>query len=176
MSTAIDIPTLTTERLTLRAPGPEDFEPFAAFYASERASMVGGPMDRPDAWRALAGIVGHWHMRGYGRWTMVDRATGAPVGVVGLHCPESWPEPEVGWIAFEGAEGRGLAREAAEAARAHAYGALGWATAISLIDPRNARSIALAERMGAAREADHDHPKYGAMGVWRHPAPGEVAP
>ena len=45
-----EIPTLVTERLILRAPGPEDFEPFAAFYASERASMVGGPESRRDAW------------------------------------------------------------------------------------------------------------------------------
>ena len=169
------IPTLRTERLVMRAPCQEDFEPFAAFYASERASMVGGPMARHEAWRALAAIVGHWHLRGYGRWTMVDRAGGAPMGVVGLHCPEDWPEPEIGWIAFEGAEGRGLAREAAVAARAHAYGALGWSTAISLIDPRNARSVALAERMGAVREADHHHPAFGAMGVWRHPAPGGAA-
>ena len=172
--TAIEIPTLTTGRLTLRAPGPEDFEPFAAFYASERASMVGGPMDRLDAWRALAGIVGHWRLRGFGRWTVVE--DGAPLGVVGLHCPEGWPEPEVGWLVFDGAEGRGVAREAAEAARSHAYDVLGWRTAISLIDPRNARSVTLAERMGAAREADFEHPRYGAMAVWRHPGPDEAAP
>ena len=167
--TTVTIPTLRTERLVLRAPGPEDFEPFAAFYASERASMVGGPLDRAEAWRALAGLVGHWRLRGFGRWTVVE--DGAPVGVVGLHFPLDWPEPEVGWIVFDGAEGRGLAREAALAARAHAYGTLGWTTAISLIDPRNARSIALATRMGAAREADFDHPKFGTVGIWRHPGP-----
>lgn len=170
--TLIEIPTLETERLTLRAPELADLDAFAAFYATERSSMVGGPQDRHDAWRALAGVIGHWHLRGFGRWTVVDRDGRAPLGLVGLHCPEGWPEPEVGWIVYEGAEGRGIAREAAEAARAHAYGALGWRTIISLIDPRNARSIALAERMGARREADHQHVKYGAMGVWRHPGAG----
>ena len=111
--TSICIPTLTTERLTLRAPGPEDFEAFAAFYASERASMVGGPEDRRDAWRRFAAILGHWHLRGYGFWTVADAH--APLGLVGLWYPEGWPEPEIGWMLFEG-EGCGIAREAAEAA------------------------------------------------------------
>ena len=70
----------------------------------------------------------------------------APLGLVGLWFPEGWHEPEIGWILFEGAEGRGIAREAAEAARAHAYGTLGWTTAVSVIHPGNARSIALADR------------------------------
>lgn len=48
--------------------------------------------------------------------------------------------------------GQGLAAEAAGAARAHAFGALGWTTAVSYVDPGNARSIALAERMGAIRD------------------------
>ena len=48
------IPTLETERLVLRAPGIGDFEPFAAFYASERSKFVGGPLDREGAWRMLA--------------------------------------------------------------------------------------------------------------------------
>lgn len=163
------IPTLRTERLTLRPPALGDFEAFAAFYGSGRASMVGGPLDRHEAWRALAAVLGHWHLRGFGRW--IVELDGAAVGLVGLHHPVEWPEAEVGWLLYAAAEGRGIAREAAEAARAHAYGTLGWTTAISLIDPCNARSVALAERMGARREADFEHPKFGAMGVWRHPGP-----
>lgn len=167
--TTITIPTLRTERLVLRAPRLDDFEPFAAFYASARASMVGGPLDRHDAWRALSSALGHWHLRGYGRWTVT--LDGEPMGLVGLHYPVGWPEPEVGWLVYDRAEGRGIAREAAEAALAHAYDALGWSTAISLVVPGNARSVALAERMGARPEADHQHPKFGPMIVLRHPGP-----
>ena len=169
LGTTVTIPTLRTERLVLRAPRPGDFEPFAAFYASERASMVGGPLDRAEAWRTLAGLVGHWHLRGFGRWAVME--DDAPVGIVGLHFPLGWPEPEVGWIVFDGAEGRGLAYEAALAARAHAYDTLGWRTAVSIVHPRNARSIALAERMGARRDGEFHHPRVGPVPVWRHPGP-----
>ena len=178
--TAIVIPTLTTERLTLRAPGPEDFEPFAAFYASERAAMVGGPSDRPSAWFRFASLVGHWHLRGFGRWIVAARGSGEPLGIplgiVGLHFPETWPEREIAWILFEGAEGRGIAQEAARAARDHAYRVLGWRTAVSLIKAGNARSEALARCLGAHHEGVWEHPTAGPLGIWRHPGPEASAP
>jgi ribosomal-protein-alanine N-acetyltransferase len=40
------IPTLATERLTLRAPRLADFEPFAVHCASPRAMFENGPLDR----------------------------------------------------------------------------------------------------------------------------------
>lgn len=161
------IPTLTTERPTLRAPGRDDFEPFAAFHASERSRHVGGPEDRMDAWRRLAAMIGHRHLRGHGFWSVQE--AGVVRGLVGLWHPEGWSEPEIGRELFEGAEGRGIAHEAALAARAH--GPLGWTTAISTSRPENARSIALAERLGAVRDGDFDHPEVGAMSIWRHPGP-----
>ena len=163
------IPTLITERLTMRAPCQDDFEAFAAFYASDRSRYVGGPEDRMSSWRRLAAMVGHWSLRGYGFWAVEEE--GAVRGMVGLWYPEGWPEPEIGWELFEGAEGRGIAHEAALAARAHAHGPLGWTTAISTIHPENARSIALVERMGARRDGDFHHPKVGTVGIWRHPGP-----
>jgi ribosomal-protein-alanine N-acetyltransferase len=169
--TTILIPTLQTERLTLRAPHAGDFESFASFYASNRSHMVGGPMGRHDAWRALAGVIGHWHLTGFGRWIVTLHEDDTPLGLIGLHNPEGWPEPEVGWLVYDGAEGKGIAYEAAIATRRYAYEVLDWDTSISLIDPANKRSRALAERMGAVYDYDFTHEKYGPMKVWRHPSP-----
>ena len=72
------------------------------------------------------------------------------------------------------AEGRGIAREAAVAARAYAYGRLGWQTAVSMIDPANTRSIRLAERLGCRMEGVFTHVRLGPMEIWRHPAPSEL--
>ena len=168
------IPTLHTERLILRAPRAEDFDAYAAFRASDRAKSVGGPYSRAQAFEQLCSIVGHWHLRGYGRWMVADRETDAPLGIVGLYYPEDWPEPELAWSLFEAAEGRGIAFEAAQAARDYAYDIMGWSTAISLIDPANSRSVALARRMGCTDGETFTHPTFGVMHIWRHPAP-EVA-
>lgn len=173
--TGVTIPTLETERLVLRAPAEGDFAAEAEFYASDASKFVGGPKRPDETWRTLAMLLGHWHMRGYGFWAIDEKETGAYVGRAGLWFPEGWPEPEIGWTLMNHATGKGYATEAALAARAYAYDVLGWATAISLIDPANAGSIAVAERLGAEFDYSYEHPEYGTMHIWRHPAPDTLA-
>lgn len=169
------IPVLTTERLTLRGPRLEDFEAYAAMRAEDRMAHVGGPQDRLQAWNHLAAVAGHWTLRGYGRWIVTPRGEDTLLGLVGLFHPDNWPEPEIGWILPAAAEGRGIAQEAAIAARGWAYGTLGLRTAVSLIAPGNARSEALACRMGCRPDGAFADPKLGEMNIWRHPAPEVTA-
>ena len=77
-------PTLTTDRLTLRALGPQDAEAFAAFYADDRSSFVGGPMNAEQSWRTLAGEIGHWTLNGFGRWAVTETGSDTCIGCVGL--------------------------------------------------------------------------------------------
>ncbi len=171
----IPIPTITTERLVLRAPCAHDHAPFAAFYASEAAQFVGGPMRDFEVWRYVAEVIGHWQLRGFGRWMVERKDRPGAIGLVGLHAPLDWPEPEVGWMLWDG-NGRGYAAEAGRAARSHAYGKLGMRTLISSIAPGNAASIRVAEGLGATLEPDpFEHPKFGTMSVYRHPAPEALA-
>lgn len=167
----ITIPTITTARLTLRAPRLSDFDAYAEFRTSDRARFVGGPNTQIQAWGQFIGLPGQWAIRGYGRWIAADRESDAPLGVVGLLYPVGWPEPEIAWSMFAAGEGRGLAHEAALAARDYAYATAGWTTAISLIDPTNTRSVALAERLGCRPDGDYQHEIFGAMQIWRHPGP-----
>ncbi|MEM8555788.1 MAG: GNAT family N-acetyltransferase [Pseudomonadota bacterium] len=169
-------PTLTTARLTLGPLGPEHFDTMANFYASDRSQYVGGPQESHRTWRTLATEIGHWTLRGYGRFAVSESATGAFVGVIGPWYPEGWPEPEIGWDLMDGFEGRGYATEAAQAARNWAYTHLGWTTAISLVAPANAGSAKVATRLGAHHESDVDHILFGQLQIWRHPAPAEVGP
>ncbi len=168
-------PVVETERLVLRAPGPEDVAPWTAFLGSERARFVGGPLGPAQAWRIFASIVGHWSLRGYGSWTLSARADGRPLGIAGVWHPEGWPEPELAYTLWSAeAEGRGFAAEGVGAILAHLF-AGGWTTIVSFIDPENARSIRLAERLGARPDAgatppDTDHPAL----AYRHRAGGRA--
>jgi len=164
------IPVLETERLRLREWRAGDFEPFAAIYASEAdARFIGGVHGRDDAWRRMASFIGHWTLRGYGKWVLEDKSGGAFVGWSGLWNPEGFPEPEIGWVLMPSMRGRGYAREAALRVRAYAYETLGWSTVISLIAIGNAPSAKVAEKLGCVRE--RTVPFRGSeCAIWRHPA------
>jgi len=168
----MQIPTLTTSRLTLRPLMAADFDVFADFFASDRSKFVGGPVPRELSWRMLAVELGHWSLRGYGRWAVEETASGRFAGVVGPWNPEGWPEPEVGWDLMAGFEGKGYATEAATAALAYVFDTLGWPTAISLVATGNDSSRRVARRLGAAHDGMFEHPRFGLLEIWRHPAPG----
>ena len=166
-----DTPVIETERLVLRAPAPQDAEAFVAFYGTERSQYVGGPMDPRTAWNFFGTEIGHWVMRGFGMFTVTRKGDDTPLGIVGHWFPPNWPEREIGWVLTDTAEGKGIAFEAARACVDHAYDVLGWDTIVSYIDPANARSIALAERLGATLDEAAATPKDDGTLVYRHPAP-----
>jgi RimJ/RimL family protein N-acetyltransferase len=169
MNVNIDIPSVTTKRLLMRAPEMRDFESFASFRASDRVRMQGGPNSRDEAFDMFCSFIGMWHLRGYGPWLVADKETDAPLGVVGLYYPDDWPEPEITWGVFEPAEGRGVAYEAALETRRYASVVLGLPPLVSLTVPQNNRSITLAKRLGAHYEGDYIHPTAGKkLNIWRH--------
>jgi RimJ/RimL family protein N-acetyltransferase len=169
-------PRLETPRLLLRGPEKRDAEHMIAFLLDkERAWGFGASPDRGDAWRWFTLNVGHWHWHGYGYFTIEDKDSGAPAGICGIWNPEGWPEPEVGWVVFDGYEGRGIAFEAAQRARAWAYETLGFTTLTSNIVPGNTRSARLARRLGAWHERTYTNIHMGEEELWRHPGPGATA-
>lgn len=142
------LPVLTTERLTLRAPTLADFEPYREILMSERAIHMNGPMTREGAWRDFAQCVANWLLRGHGPWVIEETATARVLGFT-LICMEVGDrEPELGWFLVEEAEGQGFAAEAATAAKAHGIETLSLPSLVSYIDRVNARSVALATRIG----------------------------
>ncbi len=164
----LDIPVIETDRLILRGPKESDLEPMVAFGASERARFLGGPYDREQAWRNFLGSIGHWVWRGYGMWWVEDRMSARVAGRVGMLFHDGREEPELAWHVYAGFEGKGLAFEAAEAARRFVAQHFGLDGVISLIDPTNTRSLALAERLGASYERDGVYLGKPAQ-IWRHP-------
>lgn len=166
-------PVLETERLVLRAPAARDWEHFNAFLASDRGRFVrSGDYSEEQSWRAFGHVIGHWVLRGFGTFIFTLKDNDRALGMCGPWRPVGWPENELGWTVWAPeAEGQGFAHEAAVAARDHAFDVLGWDTAVSYIAPGNARSIALANRLGAAPDAAAAFPGAGPCLVYRHPRP-----
>lgn len=165
---SVGIPLIETDRLILRAPRFEDLDALCGFYAQERSHFVGGPLDRGATWRLLLRAAGHWQIRGYGLWHITLRDTGEMVGHTGVLNHVEWPEPELAYAIFSAFEGKGLAHEAAEAARTAAAEHFGLTRLMSPIDPANDRSKALALRLGAHFERA-DTLLGQEVHVYRHP-------
>ena len=165
--------TVETERLLLRPFDEADLDAFARISADPEVMRhvgAGHPLTRGEAWRAMAVVLGHWHLRGYGPWAAEEKATGALVGRIGLWNPPGWPGLEVGWLLDRAAWGRGLATEGGRAALGHAFGVLGADRAVSLVQPANAASVRVAEKLGGVREgAVRLHAKAAAVYAYRAP-------
>ncbi len=143
------VPEIVTARLRLRAPEIGDFPVYARFV--DDGALESDVAE--EAWLDFCQLVASWPLRGFGPWTIVPRGGGAPLGGIVLNHEYGDPEVELGWVLVPDAEGRGIATEAARAVRAHAFGVMGFATLVSYIDAGNPRSIAVAERLGARRDA-----------------------
>src|SRR4051812_18720875 len=121
------IPSLTTERLILRAPNESDFPAYRVFYADAEASrFYGGPLYAAPAWGRLAQDIGHWALCGHGMWAVVEQASGATCGGCGIVQPLGWPRHELSWWILPAARRRGYAEEASRAAIGWARARLGW--------------------------------------------------
>lgn len=145
------IPEIETERLILRGPVASDFPVYREFFADAEASaFYGGPLDADKAWRVLATDLGHWGLRGYGRWAVIDKSSGRMVGGCGLWWPEGYPRSELTWWIVPQARRHGYAFEASCAAVRFGYRTLGWSLVETHMNDENAAAKHLAEKLGGS--------------------------
>lgn len=143
-------PTLTTTRLLLRPPVPDDFEAWAAFSEDPQTMrFLGGVQSRAVAWRTFAMIAGGWALQGFGLFSVIERATNRWIGRLGPWYPEGWPGREIAYSLARDATGKGYATEAGTAALAFAFETLGWTDVVHCIHPDNIASQKVAARLGA---------------------------
>jgi RimJ/RimL family protein N-acetyltransferase len=115
----------------------------------ENSGFIGGPQERPAAWRGMMSMAGAWALDGYAMFSVLDKETGEWLGRIGPWVPEGWPGTEVGWALLKKAWGKGYAVEAAEATIDWAFDTLGWTEVIHTIDPANTASQLVARKLGS---------------------------
>lgn len=166
----VKIPRLETQRLTLRGPQPEDFEPMVAMWQDPAVvhyfHTTG--FSREDVWGRFIRIFGMWVVNGFGFWVLEDKATGAFAGVAGVfdakrELTPPLPEgmPEAGWVLASRFHGKGYGTEAMQAALAWADETLGRQPIFCIVNPENKPSIRVAEKCGFRPWYDtlyHEHP------------------
>jgi RimJ/RimL family protein N-acetyltransferase len=172
-------PTLVTPRLELAAHTAEDFPDMLAMWREPAVvkHFGGEPSTGHECWARLLRYGGMWSLLGFGYWRARERATGRFVGEVGFAefrraiTPAIFGTPEAGWVTATWAHGQGLAREATDAVFAWADTVLAAPRIVCLIDPANAPSLVLADRLGFKPFADTIHNRKPAMLLERFAPP-----
>ncbi|UYV38372.1 GNAT family N-acetyltransferase [Rhodobacteraceae bacterium D3-12] len=145
---------LETKRLLFRRPNRSDLPWYTSYCLSERTRYVGGPFSEVQAFEKLASMIGHWELRGFGRFVFIDRKTERPLGHFGaLQLSLSKP-PEITWTIWNDVdEGKGFATEAGVAFKSYAMGELGLSSLVARVHRENSASRGLAERLGGELDA-----------------------
>lgn len=141
---------LQTKNLIIREFTHEDLESFASLLGNKQVMefSIAGPLSREQTRVYLEKVLAHYAQHGFGLWAVVYQEK--LIGYAGLMRQSIDGEElvELGYRLDPSCWGKGLASEAALAISHYAFEVLLLDRLISIIDPKNNRSIAVATRLG----------------------------
>lgn len=106
-------------------------------------------------------LIARYRDQGFGFWRMALKGVGTPIGMCGLVKRDILDDVDIGFALLKPYEGNGYACEAARATLAVARERFGLTRIAGVVDPANARSIRLLERLGLSFSHDVTWPDDG---------------
>jgi len=111
---------------------------------------AGKPLSRREVEDIVEGAVKGWALRGYGRWTVFERASNDFVGFIGFRCEKG--VPELLSVIKEKYWGSGYAFEGSKKCIDHGFKNLGFTEICAYARPENVRARAMLGRLDAVFE------------------------
>jgi RimJ/RimL family protein N-acetyltransferase len=150
---------LETSRLWLREMAHDDVVPLLAVLGdAETMRHYPAAFTRDQVSKWIEWNLENYRQHGYGLWALISKETGELIGDCGLtwqrvgYSPER--DLEAGWHVRRDLWNRGLATEAGLAVRGYAKEVLHQPRLISIIDPHNLASQAVACKLGMMLERE----------------------
>ncbi|NVO57523.1 GNAT family N-acetyltransferase [Rhodobacteraceae bacterium B1Z28] len=159
------LPVIQTRRLVLRAPTLDDLPVWTSICQDSFGDTA------QEAWTEFSYYTSGWLLHGHGLFTVTLREDDQVIGFVILGLEWDDQEPELGYMFSTEHRMQGYATEACTAVRDFGFDLLGSGQFVSYVSASNARSNALAARLGAARDKAVEHSFGPDQHVWRY---GEV--
>ena len=150
----------STARLHCRRWRAEDADALLAVYGDAEAMRWvgdGQPITREACAQWFQVTADNYARRGYGMFTLVDRASGQVVGFAGLVHPGGQAEAEIKYALHRAHWGRGLASECVPALLQHGHRAHGLDQIIATVAPGNQASQRVLAKAGMVLDHTRDH-------------------
>jgi RimJ/RimL family protein N-acetyltransferase len=153
--------TLQTKRLSLEAWNEQYREPWRTICRDPEVMRfigAGEVWETAEADDVFDRMVAHWREYGFGWRSLLLKTTNAWLGFAGLNVVGpgvegvAAEEVEIGWWLIRSAWGQGYATEAASAVRDEGFDRVGLDRLIARLQPKNAASARVAEKIGMTRE------------------------
>jgi ribosomal-protein-alanine N-acetyltransferase len=167
------IPTVTTDRLVLRAFTDEDMEPLHALLGVGDVMRYFPNTSPPSAeavQRLVSGQLKHWETYGYGWWAVELPGQARLIGWNGLGFLPETGEVEVAYLLGKAFWGKGYATEGARASVRFGFQTIGLESIIAIVHPENSASQRVVEKLGMSFL---DRNRYFGMDCYRR---GRVRP
>jgi RimJ/RimL family protein N-acetyltransferase len=140
---------LTTERLVLRPPAPDDLPVWHAIYLDAEEVWYGAPRSSLDENREKLTLqIAHFEQHGFGMCAVELAASGETIGAAGLQHLEDGPEIEVGYRFLKEHWGHGYATESAQASIDFAFDEVGLDRIVAVALETNIASRRVLEKCG----------------------------
>jgi len=150
------LPTIDAGHVSLRALGSEHTDDLFAIFSDPQVMRYWSSpamKSRDEARDLLAEIDAHFHAHTLYQWGIADRGSERIVGTATLAALDRVNRrAEIGFALAAGAQGHGRATAAVTALLDFAFGSLRLHRIEADVDPENAPSLSLLERLGFRRE------------------------
>ena len=160
-----DARVLRTGRLVLRPVGYADLANLVRLKADPLvfAVMLGGVRTPEQTARELAEDISFWGAQGVGMWSVREDATGAFLGLVGLHGRPDGRGVALRFALHAAAQGRGYASEAAGAALRFAHDRTGLERVIAVARASNIGSRQVLGAIGMVQVESYERDGYQVL-------------
>jgi len=154
---------LETPRLLLRKKVVEDAPFFFELNADPLVTRYTGDCafkDLQEAEGIVKYVIGQYEKNGYGRWMVIEKATGNPLGWCGLKYLEESGETDLGYRFMQKYWGKGFATEASLACLEYGFNILNLERIIGRAVKENVDSINVLKKTGMTfckEEMCHEH-------------------
>jgi ribosomal-protein-alanine N-acetyltransferase len=151
----MDIPTMTTRRLTLRPFREEDAPIMAQLLADPEVLRYfpgSGPVSLERAQRMVSSVLTHWQERGYGLWAVTCQEDGALLGRCGLQYLAEIDGVEVDFILGKSYWNQGYATEAGLASVQYGFDVLQLSRIAGIVHVDNLASQRVLQKLDMVRQ------------------------